>query len=102
MYRDFENRNWVITQDGREDYLIVPVDVSHPNNEGFAKYSDMALKEFETASNHKAGSNILIRALTACKPRCQHTDDFAGFIDHCSNPQCPTYIWKDNVIYVSA
>ena len=100
VYRDKELRNWVVTQKNREDYLIIPVDVS-PSRADFAKYGNLARDEFDNALNHKKGSNILIRALVACKPSCQHTDDFAGFVEECDNPDCPTHIWKDNVIYVN-
>lgn len=100
VYRDKELRNWVVTQKNREDYLIVPVDVN-PSRADFAKYAKIARDEFDNALNHKKGSNILIRALVSCKPSCQHTDDFAGFVEECGNPDCPTHIWKDNVIYVN-
>ena len=100
VYRDQELRNWVVAQKGREDYLIIPVDVN-PSRADFAKYGKIARKEFDEAPNHKKGSNILIRALISCKPSCQHTDDFAGFVEECANPDCPTHIWKGNVIYVN-
>lgn len=106
VYRDMDARNIVLTQKGREDYVIVPVDVDLERLEGidprYAKYAMGATKIFETSANHKDGCVYVIKALISCTDKCSHTDDFGGLVERCVNPHCPLLnIWGGVAIYVN-
>ena len=107
VYRDLENLNLVVTQKGREDYVIVPMDVQVDDEEMSEKeiqkyqaHADKALAEFKTKPNHKLGASMVVKSVTACCHRCQHTDAFAGLVEGCTKP-CPVpRIWGEGAIYV--
>ena len=110
VYRDMDARNIVLTQKGREDYVIVPVDVDQERvdalNEVDARYARYALKSvgiFDTATNHKDGCTPIVKALISCTNNCDHTDDFGGLVEPCMNPlDCPLQsIWGGVAIYVN-
>ena len=104
VYRDLENRNVIITQDDRDDYLVVPVDVDHSElSDKFSEIASQAVHDFENAKNHKEGTSWFIKALVACTHNCQHTDDFGGFVEYCGDEaNCPVkYIWSDLSYHVS-
>ena len=103
VYRDTELRNLVITQEGRTDYVICPIDVdtSAIEDTRYHKYVEMAIKEFDTGRTHKEGSDLIIRALLSCISKCQHTDDFGGFVESCDRAACPIkVIWAPGATYV--
>ena len=93
VYRDMENRNIVLTQVDRKDYEVISVDVDHDHlksvNPVLSTYASQAISDFEKASNHKEGCTKVVRALVSCLIKCQHTDDFGGFVEECVNPVCP-------------
>ena len=110
VYRDMDARNIVLTQKGREDYVIVPVDVDQDRldalNEVDARYARFALKSveiFDTASHHKDGCTPIVKALISCTNNCDHTDDFGGLVEPCMKPlDCPLQsIWGGVAIYVN-
>ena len=102
VYRDEENNNIVLTQEGREDYVVVPMDivVDH-SNEAYSRFANKAFNEFQNADNHKLGSATLVQALITCTVLCSHTDDFGGLAEECTNPNCPVHvIWSKGAYYV--
>ena len=110
VYRDMDARNIVLTQKGREDYVIVPVDVDQERvdalNEVDARYGRFALKsveKFDTEHHHKDGCRPIVLALISCTHNCDHTDDFGGLVEPCMKPlDCPLQsIWGGVAIYVN-
>lgn len=104
VYRDTDRRNLVITQTGRVDYVICPIDVAEGRDfpdPRYVKFANMAISQFDEAKTHKDGSALIIKALITCVDKCQHTDDLAGFTDTCLNPKCPIHvIWSPGATYV--
>ena len=100
-YRDVENRKVLVALNDRSDFLVIPVDVTH-TDPVFQKYAEKVQSEFDSGSNHNTGSKTLLTALAVCKGRCQHTDDFAGYVEDCTAPQCPVEIWKGNALHVES
>ena len=104
VYRDPENRNIVITQDNRDDYIVVPVDVDHSDlSDKYSEIASQAVNDFENAQNHKEGTIWLIKALVSCTFNCQHTDDFGGFVEYCGDHAvCPVKsIWSEMSYHVA-
>ena len=109
VYRDMEARMVVLTQKGREDYVMIPVDVDQDRldalNELDARYAPYALKsvaDFDSERHHKDGCNRIVKALISCTNKCDHTDDFGGLVEPCMKPlDCPLQsIWGEVAIYV--
>ncbi len=102
VYRDKEDLNLVLTQEGREDYVVVPMDVEVEHENGaYSQHAKKALKEFMGSANHKLGSDTLIKGLVSCTVFCNHTDDFGGLVETCTNPNCPiNVIWSEGAYYV--
>jgi hypothetical protein len=105
-YRDKEARKWIVSQPGREDLLVIPVDLSEDHlltlNEKCLGWAQKAKRQFEQSPNHKMGSDVIIRALSFCVHRCSHTDDFGGFVDECTESHCPIHnIWKEGSTHVN-
>ena len=111
VYRDLEERNIVLTQKGREDYVIIPVDVSSERlkelkalDERFSNFARGAIKVFGDAGNHKEGCVPVVKALISCTSICHHTDDFGGLAEPCPKAdECPLQsIWGGQAIYVES
>lgn len=106
VYRDMEARMVVLTQKGREDYVMIPVDVDMERLEGidprYAKFAQQAINDFENEGNHKVGCTRMCKALLSCCKMCQHTDDFGGLVEFCIDPNCPLQnIWGGVATYVN-
>lgn len=106
VYRDQDARNIVLTQKGREDYVVIPVDVDIDSlreiEPKYAKFAEMAISNFNDQIHHKDGCHLICKALLSCVNKCQHTDDFGGFVEDCLNPFCPLQnIWGGVSIYVN-
>ena len=106
VYRDMEARMVVLTQKGREDYVMIPVDVDLERLEGidprYAKFAKQAITDFTNEDNHKVGCTRMCKALLSCCHKCQHTDDFGGLVEFCIDPNCPLQnIWGERAIYVN-
>jgi hypothetical protein len=110
VYRDMEARMVVLTQKGREDYVIIPVDVDQDRldalNEIDKRYAPFALKsinDFDSAQHHKDGCKRIVTALISCVHNCDHTDDFGGLAEACPKPlDCPLQsVWGGEAIYVN-
>ena len=110
VYRDMDARMIVLTQKGREDYVMIPVDVDQDRldalNEIDNRYAPFALKavaDFDSERHHKDGCKRIVKALVSCTHNCEHTDDFGGFAEACPKPlDCPLQsIWGGVAIYVN-
>jgi hypothetical protein len=106
VYRDDDNRNLVLTQPGRDDYTIVSIDVVDSDlpsdDERYKKFRDQAINQFDSASNHKEGSALILKAVAGCTKMCDHTDDLGGLVETCVNPHCPVHaIWSKGTKYVN-
>ena len=110
VYRDMEARMIVLTQKGREDYVMIPVDVDQDRLEALKgldkRYAPFALKavaDFDSERHHKDGCNRIVKALISCTHNCEHTDDFGGLAEPCPQPyNCPLQsIWGGVAIYVN-
>lgn len=106
VYRDTEARMVVLTQKGREDYVMIPVDVDLERLKGidprYAKFAQQAINDFENEGNHKVGCTRMCKALLSCCKMCQHTDDFGGLVEFCLDPNCPLQnIWGEGAVYVN-
>jgi hypothetical protein len=79
---------FVITQKGRKDSVLVPVNDLVSTDPEIQAFADTVKNDFDHAGSHKGAANRLLKMLLICGLKHEHEDPLAGFVAPCPD-LCP-------------